>query len=79
MTTSFGDFHLISGAGVINKGLSVPAITGQTIATDPDGNTRGADGAWDIGAYEYQGGTTVSNPTTYTITPTVGANGTVSP
>ena len=26
---------------------------GETYLTDPDGNTRGADGVWDRGAFEY--------------------------
>jgi len=48
-----GDFHLLSTSQLINKGAALAAVTGQTLGTDPDGNTRGADGAWDIGAYEY--------------------------
>ena len=48
-----GDFHLLSTSQLINKGAALAAVTSQTLGTDPDGNTRGADGAWDIGAYEY--------------------------
>jgi hypothetical protein len=54
------DYHLTSGAsGAINKGM-VLTVDGF-INKDPDGNTRGADGTWDIGAYEYSSGS--SNPT----------------
>jgi hypothetical protein len=41
-----------------NKGSALTA----EYATDLSGNTRGADGAWDIGAYEYNGGGSVTNP-----------------
>jgi hypothetical protein len=49
------DFHLMS------------ALTGVTLTSpynlDLVGNTRGADGTWDRGAYEFGGGTTLSAPT----------------
>lgn len=41
-----------------NFHLSAATDAGTTVvgyATDPDGNTRGADGVWDRGAYEYAG------------------------
>ena len=64
-----GDFH-----------LSGPTIAGATLASpynvDMDGKTRGTDGTWDIGAYEYTGTVT---PTTYTLTATAGSNGTITP
>lgn len=47
--SSSGDFHLASAT-----------TAGVTLASpynlDPDGNTRGLDGNWDLGAYEYTGG-----------------------
>jgi hypothetical protein len=50
---SVADFHLTAA------GASSFANKGKTLAApfnvDPDGNVRGADGGWDIGAYEYQG------------------------
>ena len=45
-----GDFHLKAGSRAINRGADL----GAAYAQDPDGNTRGADGAWDIGAFEFQ-------------------------
>ena len=53
--------------------LTAATTTGITLSspytTDPDGLTRGADGVWDRGAFEYQGGapifqTVLSAPTT---------------
>ena len=41
-----GDFHLSAGT---DAGTDV----GSPYDTDPDGETRGADGIWDRGAYEY--------------------------
>jgi hypothetical protein len=44
------DYHIVSTVGATyprNKGVELSPDT------DPDGNMRGADGAWDIGAYEY--------------------------
>ena len=43
------NFHLDDNSTAINAGTNV----GTTYQTDPDGNTRGQDGGWDIGAYEY--------------------------
>jgi len=56
-TTS--DYHIISTVGAKfprDKGASIAPVSGQTINLDPDGNIRGADGTWDIGAYEYSTG-----------------------
>jgi hypothetical protein len=36
-----------------DKGTPVPNANGLIYNLDLNGNTRGADGAWDIGAYEY--------------------------
>lgn len=49
---SGGDYHIVStvGAGYPrNAGTNLSAV----FTTDMDGNVFGADGAWDIGAYEY--------------------------
>jgi hypothetical protein len=51
------DFHLTSTASARNKGLALST----TYAQDPDGRVRGADGAWDIGAFEF-GSTNTSVP-----------------
>jgi hypothetical protein len=50
---SAADFHLTAaGASIFaNKGKALSA----PFNIDPDGNVRGTDGGWDIGAYEYQG------------------------
>jgi hypothetical protein len=56
---SSGNFHLVSTVGSKypkDKGTNL----GSPYNIDPDGNTRGADGLWDIGAYEYAG--VVTNP-----------------
>jgi hypothetical protein len=48
------DFHIVSTVASgypRNAGYNV----GSPYNIDPDGVTRGADGAWDIGAYEYTG------------------------
>jgi len=47
---SGGDFHPVADAGYLDTGTSV------LFNIDRDGNIRGADGKWDIGAYEYVGG-----------------------
>ena len=49
------DYHIVStvGAGYPrNAGIAL----GSTYIMDMDGVTRGADGTWDIGAYEYSSG-----------------------
>ena len=52
-----GDYHLKAGSWPINAGTSL----GSPFDLDPDGKTRGSDGAWDLGAYEY-GATTTTAP-----------------
>jgi hypothetical protein len=50
---SSSDFHIISTIGATyprNKGVALAA----EYNTDMDGVVRGADGTWDIGAYEYE-------------------------
>ena len=48
------DLHITSGSQAQNAGTAL--ASGYN--SDPDGNTRGGDGTWDVGAYEY--GTTGS-------------------
>jgi hypothetical protein len=43
------NYHILSTAAGRNIGTNV----GTIYSIDPDGVNRGADGAWDIGAYEY--------------------------
>lgn len=53
------DYHLTSAVAANrprDKGIAIAPVSGQTINIDPDGNIRGADGNWDIGAYEYNAG-----------------------
>lgn len=51
------NYRLIAGSPAINSG----ATMASTYATDSDGDTRGAGGAWDIGAFE-SGGAPSTNP-----------------
>ena len=51
-STGNGDFHLKAGSNAINKGTALAVEFNQDI----DSHTRGADGTWDIGAYEYTSG-----------------------
>lgn len=58
---SIQDFHILSKVGSTmprNKGV---ALSGD-YATDMDGNTRGSDSAWDIGAYEFVSNGSNTNP-----------------
>lgn len=53
------DYHitsLVAANRPRDKGFTIAPVSGQTINIDPDGNIRGADGVWDIGAYEYNAG-----------------------
>jgi hypothetical protein len=47
-----GDYHLAPGSAPVDAGVTIPAASGQTFDLDKDGSTRGADGHWDVGAYE---------------------------
>jgi len=50
---SGGNFRLsASDSAAIDAGVNLSAY----LTTDLDGNTYGADGNWDVGAYEYQSG-----------------------
>lgn len=62
-----GNFMIVSNIGAAyprNKGTVIPNPVDPILGTidfskDPNGNTRGADGAWNIGAYEYVSGVVV--------------------
>jgi hypothetical protein len=57
-----GDFHLLGGT---NAGVTLPS----PYNVDPTGATRGADGTWDRGAYEFLGNVTKPNaPSGLTVT-----------
>ena len=69
------DYHIVTNTGALyprNKGANL----GPTYSVDLDGNTRGADGAWDIGTYEAVGVAVPSDTTPPSValtTPTLGA------
>jgi serralysin len=48
------DFHLSASSNAINAGIAAYQSVNPP-GTDRDGRTRPMAGAWDIGAYEYQG------------------------
>jgi hypothetical protein len=56
-----GDYHIV---GTVGTGYPRNAGTNLSscFTTDRDGNAFGADGAWDIGAYEYASGSTSTAP-----------------
>jgi hypothetical protein len=61
-SSAFGkDYTIVSTVGV-----NYPRNKGYALAseynTDPNGVTRGSDGAWDIGAYEYVSGAPDTTP-----------------
>lgn len=62
--------------------LAAPTQSGTRLASpfdeDPDGAVRGADGTWDLGAYEYVSGGG-GEPVSHTVTPSAGPNGSISP
>lgn len=72
------DFHIVSTIAATfprNKGTSAP---GSNWNTDMDGNVRGADGAWDIGAQEFPSGGPDPNITTQPSATTVNCGNTAS-
>jgi hypothetical protein len=61
------NYHIVTNVGSLfprNMGVAL----GAPYNIDFDGNTRGADGAWDIGAYEYENGTVITKKVTAGIT-----------
>lgn len=50
---SGGDFHLVSGSPLIDKGVAL--ATDGYLNKDASGVTRGNGGGWDVGAFEYSG------------------------
>lgn len=59
VSVATGNYHIlatVSAAYPRNKGVTLTDIGTHTFSRDADGNTRGADGTWDIGAYEYDSG-----------------------
>jgi len=63
-----GDVHLATGSPAIDAGIVSSAFSGfqgvygVSIAVDRDGRARPGGNAWDIGAYESDGGTSVPPP-----------------
>jgi hypothetical protein len=57
------NYHINSGSSAVNRGTPL----GPPYNIDKDGNVRGADGSWDIGAYEYNTGVVDTNPPTVTL------------
>jgi hypothetical protein len=58
-----GNYHIVTNIAPTlprNKG----AALGAQYSVDMEGNPRGGDGAWDIGAFEYNTGSPVNNDTT---------------
>jgi len=72
-----GNFMIVSNVGALyprNAGTvitnMVDSIFGAVdFSKDPNGNTRGADGAWDIGAYEYGTNVTSLNGSVISVSP----------
>jgi parallel beta-helix repeat protein len=52
------NYHLVAGSAPINAGLDLTA----TVPTDKDGGSRSANGAPDMGAYEYSSSTNRPSP-----------------
>jgi len=57
------DYHIINTVGADYPRNAGTALAAE-YATDRDAVTRGADGTWDIGAYEYGAATPATPPTT---------------
>ncbi len=66
------NYHIVSNLSATlprNKG----AALGVPFNVDLDGNVRGADGTWDIGAYEYNAGTSDTTPPSVSLTSPAGS------
>jgi hypothetical protein len=55
------DFHIVSSV-VTGYPRNAGVMLGSVYNTDMDGVARGADGSWDIGAYEYNSGSPLPPP-----------------
>ena len=70
------NYHIVTNVGSLfprNMGVAL----GAPYNIDFDGNVRGADGAWDIGAYEAGGSSRIVDLTPPTVILTVPANGAI--
>jgi hypothetical protein len=72
VSSASGDFHLTAAGATLLQNKGAPLTTDGYINKDVDGNTRGSDGTWDIGAYEYAkaGPTPTATPSPSSPTPT---------
>ena len=62
-----GDAHLSAASVLRNRGAALTAD--GLLNADMDGNVRGADGSWDIGAFEFPAAApaTIAPPTNVTV------------
>jgi len=60
VSSATGDFRLVPGAWVANRGIALERD--GFLDRDPLGSPRGADGLWDIGAFEFAEGGAANNP-----------------
>jgi hypothetical protein len=61
-STAGRDYTITSGSQARNAGTPISNVAGHTYSTDLAGNARGADGTWDIGAYEFGSTGPSTNP-----------------
>jgi hypothetical protein len=57
------NYRIVSASGPVNKGTPL----GPPFNRDLDGNIRGSDGTWDIGAFEFGTGVVDTNPPVVTL------------
>ncbi len=55
-----GNFTLKVGSKAIDAGRAITSVAGHSYNLDRNGTSRPQGNAWDIGAYEYQSGTTTT-------------------
>lgn len=60
VSTASRNYDITSSSQARNVGTVITNVAGHTYSTDYNGNARGADGTWDIGAYEYGGAPAVT-------------------
>jgi hypothetical protein len=74
------DYRIVSSTGSGYPRNAGTALTSDGFVNrDPDGNSRGSDGSWDVGAYEYGSGGNSTPVPTYNPTPTPTYNPTPTP